>query len=58
MDGNQDISLIRRALDGLKRRKGKIIIRSTILPNLLVTLQFDFYVPEFLHEIRAVERMS
>ena len=40
------------------KTKGKIIIRSTILPNLLVTLQFDFYVPEFLHEIRAVEIMS
>lgn len=55
MEGNQDISLIRRALDGLSGAKGKIIIRSTILPNILETLQFDFYVPEFLHEIRAVE---
>lgn len=55
LEGNQDISLICRALDGLAGAQGKIIVRSTILPSLLTTLRFDFYVPEFLHEIRAVE---
>jgi UDP-glucose 6-dehydrogenase len=54
-DGTQDISNITRALDSLKGARGGIILRSTILPDLLEKLPFDYYVPEFLHEKKAVE---
>jgi UDP-glucose 6-dehydrogenase len=54
-EGVQDISLIRAALDSLKGAKGMIVLRSTILPETLDSLRFDFYVPEFLHEKNAVE---
>ena len=54
-DGVQDISLIRSALDSLKQAKGKTILRSTILPEKLGSLDFDIYFPEFLHEKFAVQ---
>lgn len=54
-EGVQDISSIEKALDSLKGVKGKVVLRSTILPDLLEKLHFDFYVPEFLHEKKAVE---
>ncbi len=54
-DGVQDISNIEKALDSLKALKGGIILRSTILPDLLKDLRFDYYMPEFLHEKKAVE---
>ncbi len=53
--GEQDISLISAALNSLRDAQGRVILRSTILPNLLDSLPFDVYLPEFLHEIRAVE---
>jgi UDP-glucose 6-dehydrogenase len=53
--GEQDISLIRKALESLRGAKGGIILRSTIVPGHLASLDFDFYVPEFLHEKKAVE---
>jgi nucleotide sugar dehydrogenase len=53
--GEQDISLIKKALDSVKSTKGTIVLRSTIIPKMLKDLQFDFYVPEFLHEKQAVE---
>ena len=54
-DGIQDISLIEKALESLKTSQGKVILRSTVLPNHLSRLQFDLYLPEFLHELYAVE---
>lgn len=54
-DGEQDISAIRKALDSLNAAHGGVILRSTILPGNLKTLTFDYYVPEFLHEKKAVE---
>jgi len=54
-DGHQDISLIKGAVESLREAQGKVILRSTILPDSLQELRFDFYVPEFLHEVRAVE---
>lgn len=54
-DGTQDISSIRAALDSLKGVLGTVVLRSTILPDTLSTLAFDYYVPEFLHEKLAVE---
>lgn len=54
-DGVQDISLIEKALAGLKGVEGGVMLRSTILPDLLEKLPFDYYVPEFLHEKDAVE---
>lgn len=54
-DGEQDISAIRKALDSLKLAKGGVILRSTVLPGHLSSLFFDYYVPEFLHEKKAVE---
>lgn len=54
-DGEQDISAIRKALEPLKAAQGGVILRSTVLPGHLQTLDFDYYVPEFLHEKKAVE---
>lgn len=54
-DGVQDISLIESALNSLHKAKGVVVLRSTVLPDLLKNLHFDFYVPEFLHEKKAVE---
>lgn len=54
-DGIQDLSLIKKALAGLKEAKGGVILRSTVLPKHLASLNFNFYVPEFLHEKHAVE---
>lgn len=54
-EGHQDIGLIERALQSLLPAQGKVILRSTILPHYLGTLRFDLYVPEFLHEVKAVE---
>ncbi len=53
--GEQDITYIRRALESLKSAKGTVILRSTVLPAFLKDLDFDFYVPEFLHEKKAVQ---
>ena len=53
--GRQDISNIRKALDSLKETRGMVVLRSTILPTHLESLDFDLYVPEFLHEKAAVE---
>jgi nucleotide sugar dehydrogenase len=57
-DGVQDILSIEKALDSLKDAKGGVILRSTILPDSLERLRFDFYVPEFLHEKKAVEECA
>ncbi len=54
-DGKQDISNIQKALDSLSEAEGKVILRSTVLPSLLEQLHFHLYVPEFLHETKAVE---
>jgi UDPglucose 6-dehydrogenase len=54
-DGVQDISSIEKALDSLKGVKGGVVLRSTILPQTLARLPFDYYMPEFLHEKLAVE---
>ncbi len=51
----QDISLIKNATDALRTLKGKVILRSTVLPQKLKELSFDLYVPEFLHEKNAVD---
>ncbi|MBI5412989.1 methyltransferase domain-containing protein [Candidatus Peregrinibacteria bacterium] len=54
-EGIQDISLIERALGMLSEARGKVILRSTVLPPHLSNLHFHYYFPEFLHEIKAVE---
>ncbi|MDP3999621.1 MAG: class I SAM-dependent methyltransferase [bacterium] len=54
-DGTQDLSLIKKAMAGLKSAQGGVILRSTVLPKHLGSLDFHFYVPEFLHEKHAVE---
>ncbi len=56
-DGAQDISLIKKALNLVKNAQGTVILRSTILPQHLKSLKFDYYVPEFLHEKKAVEEV-
>src|SRR3989344_1680866 len=53
-DRHQDISAIEKTLGQLKDTKGGIVLRSTILPKYLSNLDFDYYVPEFLHEKFAV----
>lgn len=54
-NGIQDISLIIKANELVKSAQGGVILRSTVLPQNLEKLSFDFYVPEFLHEKHAVE---
>lgn len=54
-NGEQDLSLIKSALGSLKSAKGGVVLRSTVLPQRLVGLNFDIYLPEFLHEVHAVE---
>jgi len=54
-DGLQDISAIKRALESLEKIKGRVVLRSTIIPGHLKDLAFDYYIPEFLHEKKAVE---
>ncbi len=54
-DGTQDISAIRKALASLESAKGKVALRSTVLPRYLKDLKFDCYIPEFLHEKKGVE---
>ncbi|HUO50625.1 MAG TPA: hypothetical protein VMU25_03650 [Candidatus Paceibacterota bacterium] len=57
-DGMQDISAINKALSSLLDTKGTVVLRSTIIPGSLKDLQFDFYLPEFLHEKNAVPECS
>lgn len=52
--GNQDISNIEKTLESLKSAKGVVVLRSTIIPSYLKDLDFDIYLPEFLHEKAAV----
>lgn len=54
-DGEQDISLIEKALRSLKDADGTIVLRSTVRPDYLKNLDFDIYLPEFLHEKTGVE---
>lgn len=54
-EGDQDITFIERALQELKQARGKVILRSTVLPDTLARLPFHYYFPEFLHEQYAVE---
>lgn len=54
-EGDQDISIIKSALDSLKDARGIVVLRSTILPSYLRNLSFDIYLPEFLHEKAAVK---
>lgn len=56
--GVQDIGAIRTALDSLRTAQGTVVLRSTVLPDLLEDLPFDYYVPEFLHEKTAVEECA
>jgi nucleotide sugar dehydrogenase len=53
--GHQNIDYIKSALTSLHKVQGGVILRSTVLPSSLAPLSFDFYVPEFLHEKKAVE---
>ena len=54
-DNRQDISALTRAVGSLANLSGKVVLRSTVLPQHLKTLRFDYYVPEFLHEKYAIE---
>jgi UDP-glucose 6-dehydrogenase len=52
--GEQDLSSIKSALESLRGVAGKVVLRSTVIPDSLEELPFDCYVPEFLHEKYAV----
>lgn len=54
-EGVQDVSLIMKASEALRGAQGIVILRSTVLPEHLSQIHFDFYLPEFLHEKYAVE---
>lgn len=56
--GNQDITNIESALASLEKAKGTVVLRSTILPSKLKGLDFDIYLPEFLHEKVAVKECA
>ncbi|PYM66271.1 MAG: hypothetical protein DMD79_03140 [Candidatus Rokuibacteriota bacterium] len=53
-EGNQDIAPIQRALAFLKDARGTVVLRSTVLPAHLTRLDFDIYLPEFVHKRAAV----
>ncbi|MCI0565960.1 hypothetical protein L0Y46_02060, partial [bacterium] len=53
--GPQDIERIKLAAKSLSSARGKIILRSTVIPDRLNEIRFDIYLPEFLHEKLAVE---
>ena len=55
IDGDQDVIAIETVLNSLKDARGRVILRSTILPSRLSSLRFHYYVPEFLRERCAVE---
>lgn len=55
----QDLSAAKNAL--LYARKvsdGVVVLRSTVLPKLVSTLNIDIYMPEFLHQKNAVVECS
>ena len=52
--GRQEIGHVIKVLDRLCKT-GTVILRTTTLPRLLVSLKFDFYWVEFLHEKTAVK---
>jgi GDP-mannose 6-dehydrogenase len=54
-EGIQDLSLVNAALGTIKKAKGIVVLRSTVLPKSLTKLPFRYYFPEFLHEKYAVE---
>lgn len=54
-EGVQDITFIEQALSVLREAKGVVVLRSTVLPEHLPGLPFDYYLPEFLHEQYAVD---
>lgn len=54
-EGVQDISLIRKASEMLSEASGTVVLRSTVLPEHLPQIRFDYYLPEFLHEKYAIE---
>lgn len=54
-DGIQDISFIVTASQSLRQLQGKVVLRSTVLPQKLNELYFHIYVPEFLHEKKAID---
>jgi UDP-glucose 6-dehydrogenase len=45
-------------LDARKITKGLVILRTTLLPAHLTQLDFDIYLPEFLHERLALEEVQ
>lgn len=53
--GEQDVTNIKKALASVKKADGRIILRSTVLPHHLATMDFSIYLPEFLHEQYAIE---
>ena len=54
-EGVQDISLIIKAGKYLEGTRGVVVLRSTVFPESLYSIRFDYYLPEFLHERYAVE---
>ena len=54
--GKQDLSAVFSALKTARQiGGGPVILRSTVLPTKFKNLDFDLFVPEFLHELHAIE---
>lgn len=55
----QDLKPVQSALlEARKITRGPVILRTTLLPKNLTTLDFDIYLPEFLHERMALEEVQ
>jgi len=54
-NGEQDTSRIQKVLEDLRDTVGRVILRSTVLPDRVEGLRCHYYVPEFLHEKSAVK---
>jgi UDP-glucose 6-dehydrogenase len=58
-ESGQDLRPAQGALaDARKITKGPVILRTTLLPENLKNLDFDIYLPEFLHERMALEEVQ
>lgn len=59
LEDGQDLKPAMGALlDARKITKGPVILRTTLLPSNLEKLDFDIYLPEFLHERLALEEVQ
>jgi UDP-glucose 6-dehydrogenase len=55
----QDLAPVRGALaEANAITKGTVVLRTTIMPHHLASLDYDLYLPEFLHERQALQEVE